>query len=188
MSTGDNRGHLVESGRGLTDMQRAFAEAYAADTGHAQGRGTRAAVIAGYSEASARTSARACLRNPAVLAKIRESQLRWVRTGAVQDALRVLHEIVTDDGESARNRIAAASKLVEVAGLDGSSQAALRKDSNADQSKPLSEMTNAELFEVIEAGRKAGEAVKAHVKRVTSSTPSRPDIVGEAESVEESEG
>lgn len=187
MSRGDNRGQLVGGGRGLTDIQRAFAEAYAADTGPLLGRGKRAAVVAGYSEASASVSAGNCLRNPAVLAKIREAQLRKVRAGYVGDALRVLHEIVTDDGESARNRIAAASKLVEVAGLDGSSQAALRKDSNADQSKPLSEMTNAELFEVIEAGRKAGEAVKAHVKRVTSSAPSQPDIVGEAESAEDSE-
>lgn len=187
MSKGDNRGQLVGGGRGLTDIQRAFAEAYAADTGPSMGRGTRAAIVAGYSEASARTSAHNCLRNPAVLSRIREAQLRWVRTGAVQDSLRYLHGVVVGTEDADRSRIGAASKLIEVAGLDGGSQAAQAKIGAVDGSKPLSEMSNEELFAVIEAGKKAGEAVKAHVHRVTGDAPSQPSIVGRAESVDETE-
>jgi hypothetical protein len=131
-------GRFMESS-GLTDQQTAFIAAYVANGANAP----EAAKQAGYSHWQSESWR--LMQNPAVRAALHaEADKRLAGAGAI--GIGVLVEIARDKGAPAPSRVSAAKWLAEAAGHG----LAARKAGETDgETKPLEEMTAAELVAAI---------------------------------------
>lgn len=121
----------------INDQQLAFAEHYVLGNGNA----TRAAIAAGYAEASARQTASRLLGLSYVQDAIRRAHTRTLQGRLASKAIAVLERILDDDEAPAGVRVDAAKTVLDRAGL-----CAVRTPAGlTDESKPLAEMSAAEL-------------------------------------------
>lgn len=97
----------------LTDMQQAFVKALVT-IGVNKQRGAMAARTAGYSQETARQQAYQLMRNPKILAAIRE-EAELVLNGGVLVGAQVLEEIATDPMH--KDRFKAATELMDRGGM-----------------------------------------------------------------------
>jgi len=103
---------------------------------------TQAARTAGYVEA--KVSAYDLLRSPHIQAAIRFERSRYVMSDLANIATGTLREVMTDKEAPASARVQAARTVLEMAGELG------RGKSDADDDRPLSEMTAEELTRMID--------------------------------------
>lgn len=139
----------------LTSQQAAFVASFVAGSGN----GTRAAVEAGYSPASARQAAYRLLRLSHIQDAISREQGRLLRSVLATKALGVLERVLDDEKAPPGVRVDAAKTVLDRAG-----HVALRvAEFDSGRDKPLSQLSLAELEEMagaLEAGIRVLEGAR----------------------------
>lgn len=120
----------------INDQQLAFAENYVLGNGNA----TRAAIAAGYAEASARQTASRLLGLSYVQDAIRRAHTRTLQGRLASKAISVLERILDDDSAPAGVRVDAAKTVLDRAGFSAVRSAVLEPEEKSLESMSLAEL------------------------------------------------
>lgn len=142
----DKRTGQFATGPGLTEQQADFVRFYVLNGGHS----IKAAEAAGYAQPQPR--AWELMRNPAVLAAIREEQARTLYAEVGAASVATILAVMRDPGARNSDKVAAARLGMEAAKLIKSDKA---KGENPLGSKALADMNMDELETFIAAGNAA---------------------------------
>jgi len=152
-NTARNRAGQIVGSRGLTDRQRAWAQAYVLNGC----QGNRASEAAGYAEP--KSSAFFNRNNPAVMAEVRRLQIATVRSEGAVVGYRVLKGIAQDEDAPAGARVMAAKALMAAAEIGSTSEGAA-----FDVDKPMAQWSVSELSAFIEAAEGAQRAAQGQLE------------------------
>jgi phage terminase small subunit len=140
-----------KSERELTQQQKDFVLHYTSTEG-AAGNAAEAARRARYSEKNAAELGRQLLGKPHVQAAIDAALREAIGTTLTVKAVNVIESILTSQEASLKLKGDMAAKVIEFSGLVERAKAEKAKQTGLDATKPLSQMTRAEIEAVVARG------------------------------------
>ena len=144
----------------LTEMQAAFVQHLVNGASSASDAARRA----GYSGDGVRQVASQLMRKDHVQAAIRQEQFLKLNGDLANIALETLRSVMQDESAPAGARVTASVAVLERAGFSAQSGREVH------QTKPVNEMTNAELSEFIASSRRFIEQHERAVKTIDAET------------------